>query len=57
MSPLALRALGLGLAALVAVLLALLIPDATLGTLLAVVIGGGLGAYFFHLADRRQRPR
>lgn len=57
MSPFALRALGLALAGLIAVLLAFIIPDATLGTLLAVLIGGGLGALFFRLADRKQRPR
>lgn len=52
-----LRALGLGLAGLIAVLLAFTIPDATLGTLLAVLVGGGVGAVFFRMADRRQRPR
>ena len=54
MTPFLLRALGLSLAALVAVLLALTIPDPNLGTLLAVILGGGVGFYFFLLADRRR---
>lgn len=46
------RAIGLIAAMLIGGLLAITIPDATTGTILAVVVGGGIGAFFFALADR-----
>jgi len=46
------RAFGIFAATAIAVLMALLVPDAVVGMLLAIIVGGGVGAYFFYLADK-----
>lgn len=53
LNPLMLRAIGVLVAMGVAVLMALITTDGTLGLILATIIGGGLGAFFFWQADRK----